>query len=568
MADHVPRQGGGFLKGFLMGSLVSVLGAAVALLALPAPQSLLTAEQSEPAVTSDTGATMAFDGSNAGEEAGSVSVQSEPRLSNTFAPVPDLNPLAGDEPETPLGREQVSAPVPVLLEQAEQPETVELQPSINEIAEDAEIPVAPGTRTRRFPSEVADPLLPLADEPVVAPLVPRQTDGGVEVITYEPVPADVSSEALDASLPEADEGVGDTQMAAKPQSAPAGGDDTTSFDTASARVGRLSDAPEQQLPAAEASALGTVTQLAAPSPPRVPRATLAAPQSAFSDPVPLTLPHGSDTAVSGQEPETDVRDLPAVFAARSDRKQPEPAPQTPQRIAIAEGTGGAFERYAVAFDPPGDGPFVAVVLQDVGNEGISREELTRFGSQVTFAIDPNADDATAAQAQFRDAGFEVVALIPARGDRHIGQGTSPGRVASIADGIFADVPGAVALMDAPNGDLFRNNRVVLSLASHLRDTGHGFLIHERFGVNRAIGSLRQVDIPSAPVLRIIDNQRDQEAIRRNLDRAAIDAGKSGSVVVFGRTYPETISALGIWSLSRSGRGVVFAPLTATLNEIR
>ena len=124
----------------------------------------------------------------------------------------------------------------------------------------------------------------------------------------------------------------------------------------------------------------------------------------------------------------------------------------------------------------------------------------------------------------------------------------------------------MALIDAPTGDLFRNNRMVEAMSSALLSTGHGLLIHERFGVNRAISALSSASVPAASVLRIIDAERDQGAIRRNLDRAALDASKTGSAIVYGRSYPETISALSIWSLSNAARGVVFAPLTATMRK--
>ena len=108
--------------------------------------------------------------------------------------------------------------------------------------------------------------------------------------------------------------------------------------------------------------------------------------------------------------------------------------------------------------------------------------------------------------------------------------------------------------------------MVEAMSAALETTGHGLLIHERFGVNRAISSLASASVPAGSVLRVIDAERDQGSIRRNLDRAALDASKTGAAIVYGRSYPETISALSIWSLSSAARGVVFAPLTATMRR--
>ena len=131
---------------------------------------------------------------------------------------------------------------------------------------------------------------------------------------------------------------------------------------------------------------------------------------------------------------------------------------------------------------------------------------------------------------------------------------------------FEKVPGAVAVIDRPLGDFYRNIRVVNVITQNLNKSGRGMLIHERFGINAAIGSAAARRVPVAAVKRVIDTNRDEVAIRASLDRAALEASKTGQAVVFGRTYPETVATLVTWLLSNSARSVTIAPLTATVTR--
>lgn len=229
-------------------------------------------------------------------------------------------------------------------------------------------------------------------------------------------------------------------------------------------------------------------------------------------------------------------------------------------------TGPAFDVLAAEFESDGR-PMLAIVLEFVGEEGLARDDLLDLQAAYTFALSPEAEDGLWSDHKFRDAGFEVVALVPKSGDARLGQDTNEADVSGLIDGYLAAVPGAVAVMDAPGGDVFRNARVVAALSEALAATGRGVFLHERFGVNSALQAVRGANVPAASVLRVIDENRSADAIRRNLDRAALDAKKSGAVVVLGHTYPETMSTLLTWQLGRTAEGVQIAPVTAVVRRL-
>lgn len=229
-------------------------------------------------------------------------------------------------------------------------------------------------------------------------------------------------------------------------------------------------------------------------------------------------------------------------------------------------SGPAFEAFAADVALDSSRPYLAVVLMDAGSEGVAQDELLEIDVPVTFAVDPSADNARRAEAAYRDGGFEVVAIVPDRGDLALNQRTQLDRVGPILETYFENVPGAVALIDRPLGDFYRNIRVVNIITQNLNRTGHGMLIHERFGINAAIGSAAAKRVPVAAVKRVIDTNRSEAAIRASLDRAVLEASKTGSAIVFGRTYPETVSTLITWLVSNTARSVSIAPLTATVNR--
>lgn len=260
---------------------------------------------------------------------------------------------------------------------------------------------------------------------------------------------------------------------------------------------------------------------------------------------------------SAQTPETVPESTDEVAVSGENDEALPPAPVL---------SGPAFEAFAAKLDLDTSKPFLAIVLLDAGDEGVAREELLKLDIPLTFAIDPDAPDARRAEAAYREAGHEVVAVVPDRGSNMLNQRTQLAQVDTILDGYFENVPGAVAVIDRPLGDFYRNIRVVNIMTQNLSRTGRGLLVHERFGINATLGSAASKRVPAASIKRVIDTNREEAAIRASLDRGVLEASKSQSAVLFGRTYPETVSTLVTWLFGSSARTVTMAPLTATMSR--
>lgn len=334
----------------------------------------------------------------------------------------------------------------------------------------------------------------------------------------------------------------------------------------------MSDTPDASSePASKEVAMAPApAQDATPSVPedRPATATEAAPETETTTPrQPVT------NRVVEKEPEAPAQVDPAQPAADAPAAS---SPDAGDAEAIAEERsappaqpileGPAFEAFAAEYVDATNKPLLSIVLLDIGADGIERKNLTSFGTAITFAIRADDPDARWADDAYREAGFEVLAMVPENGAMKIGQRTPTVDISPFLKAYFDAVPGAIGLIDRPLGDLYRNIRVVDEVTDSLKSSGRALVVHERFGVNATLQVARSKDIPAGSILRVIDTERDESAIRSALERAALEASKTGAAVVFGRTYPETVTTLITWLLSNSARSISVAPLSAVIKK--
>jgi polysaccharide deacetylase 2 family uncharacterized protein YibQ len=72
-------------------------------------------------------------------------------------------------------------------------------------------------------------------------------------------------------------------------------------------------------------------------------------------------------------------------------------------------------------------------------------------------------------------------------------------------------------------------------------------------------------VRSAKIERAIDAKGEGKIqMVRYLDRASLDAGKDGSVIILGTTAKETVATIAVWLLSSKGQNVAIAPASAVL----
>ncbi|APX88787.1 hypothetical protein BV394_02785 [Brevirhabdus pacifica] len=217
------------------------------------------------------------------------------------------------------------------------------------------------------------------------------------------------------------------------------------------------------------------------------------------------------------------------------------------------------ERFAVRHSDTAGRPLMSVVLIDLPGQGLTPAQLSALTFPVTFAIDPSREDAARVAAAYRAAGHEVLML--AQGLARAG---GPDAAPGLIDKYASRLPEAVGLMDVQAGGIQADRALQARVIDELARRGYGFLLYDR-GLNSAAAAARREGVPTGLIFRMLDGGQERaEVIRRYLDRAAFKAGKDGSVVMVGHTYPETVQGLVSWALDGRAAALSLAPVTAIM----
>jgi polysaccharide deacetylase 2 family uncharacterized protein YibQ len=215
----------------------------------------------------------------------------------------------------------------------------------------------------------------------------------------------------------------------------------------------------------------------------------------------------------------------------------------------------------VPFTTDDDKPLLSVVLLDVGLEGLDVLTLATFNFPLTFAFDLSLEGASDRARYLRAAGFEVVIMTPA--DLAIVQGEAGQQ--SFAE-FLGNVPESVAVIDNPAGQFQANATLTERVVLAAQSSGHALITYDQ-GLNSAQRAANQAGVKGVTVFRQLDGDNEPSVvIQRYLDRAAFKAGQDGGVVMFGRTYAETVKGLFSWERSHRARSVTFAPVSAVIMQ--
>ncbi|MEM6635260.1 MAG: divergent polysaccharide deacetylase family protein [Pseudomonadota bacterium] len=311
--------------------------------------------------------------------------------------------------------------------------------------------------------------------------------------------------------------------------------------------------------------------------PSTPTAPTAVPTEPLAPPPAAAAPEGTTTAIAEQEvavltPRPQVTRLPTIGsgdAPGEEDVEEEPVETADEGIEAGETDDaesaanlGALARNSAPFAREGDLPLLSLVLVDVGGEGLDLATLTTFSFPVTFAIDPTRPGAAEAADAYRAAGYEV--LILADG---LPENAKPSDVEVLLGGYLDLLPQAIGVVDTADNGFQTRRDLVNQVVEILSESGHGLLTYDR-GLNAAQQIAEREGVPAALVFRELDASKENtDTIKRYLDRAAFRAGQDGQVVMIGRTYPETVTALFSWALEARSRTVKLAPLSAVMRGL-
>lgn len=289
-----------------------------------------------------------------------------------------------------------------------------------------------------------------------------------------------------------------------------------------------------------------------PAPPEAPAAAGEAPAGIALEPGTITVlpvPELGERGLPGRAAGLNGGDAVPVRRPGTE-EEAEPAP-------IAE-DAPAILRFAAPDTADAGAPRLSVVMLDMGLLDDPVSAVSSIPFPVTIGIDPEAPNAAARAARWRDAGYEVAAMV------RLPAGARPSDVEVTYEAAFAALPEAVALLDAGGAGLNADGDVTAQALDHLAKEGRG-LVALPHGLATPLRQARDRGVPAVEIYRDLGEVgQDDRVIRRFLDQAAFRARLQGQVTLLAELNPETITALTLWG-NRAGReGVSPAPVSALL----
>ena len=577
---------GGFLKGAILGGVLSLVGAGVisVLVPLPSPPSVsVIAPDSQ--VPVEVPATDLAGTPGSADEA----PQSQELQPAATAPEPDPAPRV----EGIIARAVVPETADVVA--------MELPPSV--AAEPVETPSAEAP-VLPTPQALA-PMEPVPTDPVLIETVPTDAPQPLEPAPQTELalaeeagettlPSEQSSAPLAQPAPltqtEADSVMAEPQTAEPPQ--PAAEPVTSQPDTvvAEAPEPAIPDQPAAEVPAEVSESDDAPAQIAtAPTPEKAPDAAPAEPPLAEA---PAETP--DETVIASTELDSDAERLqnanpdasrvlvgkPAVSLVDRDTgvkinrspgaasvtvvataEEPVPAPVQPRPVD-PDLADKPIALHAQPFDNAEGRPLMSIVLMDDGSPldagEVGLAALDSFPYPLSIAVDSRLPDAADRIARYRADGFEVLATID------LPAGAAPSD-AEVTMSVTLDKMGeVVAVLEGTGTGLQETREVADQVTEILLQSGHG-LVSQSQGLNTVPKLARKAGVPAYPVFRDFDgNDQNARVIRRFLDQAAFKARQEGGVIMLGRLRPETIKALLVWGLADRASQVALAPVSAVL----
>ena len=207
-------------------------------------------------------------------------------------------------------------------------------------------------------------------------------------------------------------------------------------------------------------------------------------------------------------------------------------------------------------------PLMGIVLIDDGSTVITGDAglaaLRSFPYPLSFAVDTSLPDLSERIATYREAGFEVLAMVD------LPEGAQPSDAETTFAATLDRIDGVVGVLEGTESGFQGSRAVADQVTDILQLSGLGLVTQDK-GLNTMPKLARKDGVPADPVFRDFDSKgQTARVIRRFLDQAAFKAGQEGAVIMLGRLRPDTVSALLLWGLQDRANDVALVPISQVL----
>lgn len=232
--------------------------------------------------------------------------------------------------------------------------------------------------------------------------------------------------------------------------------------------------------------------------------------------------------------------------------------------------------YARPFTAQGDRPMIAIIVGGLGfNRRATQQAIEDLPQEVTLSFMPYSAGLQDWIDTARADGHEVMLEVPMEpfdpeaddtGPQTLQVGLTPAQNVERLENVLSRAAGYFGVTNYQGGRFAANAQAAGPVALALRRRGLT-LITTGLGQRTALTSeARRAALPVTAADRIIDSQREADAIDEQLLTLEALALQNGSAIGAGFAYPVTIDQIGRWSAELSARGYQLAPASAVLRS--
>lgn len=215
----------------------------------------------------------------------------------------------------------------------------------------------------------------------------------------------------------------------------------------------------------------------------------------------------------------------------------------------------------LALPPPEvQGPRLAVVIDDIGEDMRILEGLVELSIPVTLAVWPNASQTRQSAELIAEAKRDILIHFPMEprgyprynpGDDALFTNMNPDEIRRRVTENVSRIPEAIGVNNHMGSRFTSDTQGMTVALSQFKKHGLFFLDSLTSGSSVGRGVSQTTGIPFYERDIFIDNVKDVAAIIHQLKKAENVALKTGSAIAIGHPYRETLSALREWNSTRN-----------------
>jgi len=242
-----------------------------------------------------------------------------------------------------------------------------------------------------------------------------------------------------------------------------------------------------------------------------------------------------------------------------DKRQP---PSREQRTATRE--KGAEQPREIA-------AVVAIVIDDLGQDVRTAQEVMALPERVTLAVMPRLPQSRKVAELAREKGREVIVHMPmeprGRGEKRPTPGMlradmTPMEFIAAVNENLDSVPGAAGVNNHEGSSLTENRQAMTFLMSELKARSLFFLDSMTDPKSTAFAVAKEFGLRAAKRDVFLDNESERPAaIRKQLAELSRTAKEHGRAIGIGHPHPATLAELRKWLHAAAGDGIEVVPLS-------